>query len=281
MEKRLTLVTLSPCIIDWTITNKLTSTSNAMLNNTIVAEGSMFTLLSQLNESINDRGKLKAIFICGMPGAGKSYSASQLQDGAIQPQIVNSDKAYEALGRAGKTDISDPSQWSNVRDSVIKTTQTQLMHYINGMLPLFIDSTSADPGNLLRRKGILESFGYDVGIIWIDVKLEDALARAATRERTVPEHFIRSVHARSEQSKQFILSKFEWKQELDNSEGMLTDDVLMAAYRKTSSFFNSPLANPMGQANMRKIEKQKEKYMVPTICSKEQLQHLTTAWYKS
>ena len=51
-----------------------------------------------LNESINDKGILKAIFVVGLPGAGKSYTISNLK-GQISPKIVNTDVALEFLSK--------------------------------------------------------------------------------------------------------------------------------------------------------------------------------------
>lgn len=239
-----------------------------------------FTLLQQLQESVNDKGRLKAVFVCGIPGAGKSYTITTVQDGTIQPRIINSDKMYEFLGRTGKIDVSNPDAWPDVKDTVHRTTQAQLAHYVNGLLPLFVDSTSADPGNLLRRKGILESLGYDVGVVWVETKLEDALARAAQRERAVPEEFIRKVHERANEAKSFLLARFDWKIELMNSDGELTNAVVKKAYNATRAFFNEDVHNPIGQQILRKLEETGDKYLVPTVFDGDEIRHLTSAWFK-
>lgn len=187
---------------------------------------------------------------------------------------------YEFLGKRGDIDISDASSWTAVEDTIHRTTQAQLGHYINGMLPLFVDSTSADAGNLLRRKGILESIGYDVGLIWVDTKLEDALARAAKRERAVPEEFIRKVHEEAEEARSFLTARFDWKMQISNSVGELTDAVIHQAFNASRAFFNSDVANPIGKRNIRALEAANEKYMVPTLYDQAELQHFTTAWFK-
>lgn len=43
-----------------------------------------------LTESINDKGKFKAIFIIGIPGSGKTYTISKLK-GIISPRVINTD----------------------------------------------------------------------------------------------------------------------------------------------------------------------------------------------
>lgn len=240
-----------------------------------------FSLINTLQESINDKGKLKAVFVIGAPGAGKSYTLNQIQDGMISPRIINSDKMYEFLGKRGDFDISDASSWAQAEDTVHRTTQAQLSLYVNGLLPLFVDSTSAASGNLLRRKGILESFGYDVGLVWINVDVETAVKRAASRERAVPEDFIRRTFSTIDEDKSFLMGRFEWSTQINNNEGELTDAAIKSAYNATRAFYNAPVQNPLGKRNIAKLTSTNEKYLVPTVCSKEELTHLTTAWFRT
>lgn len=251
----------------WSLTLKATSMTD-------------FSLLQSLQESINDKGRLKAVFVCGGPGAGKSYTITTIQDGTISPRIVNSDKMYEFLGKMGRVDVTDTNAWNAVADTVKQTTQAQLALYVNSMLPLFVDSTSADAGNLLRRKGILESMGYDVGLIWIHTELDTALARAAQRERAVPENFIRNVYDNAQEAKSFLMARFDWKMEISNSDGELTDAVIKKAFNATRSFFMADVQNPIGTRNLRELAAANQKYLAPTIYDASELSHLTSAWFK-
>ena len=47
-----------------------------------------------ISEGINDKGIFKACFMCGHPGAGKSYTLTKIKSGIIEPRIVNIDKAF-------------------------------------------------------------------------------------------------------------------------------------------------------------------------------------------
>lgn len=239
-----------------------------------------FALLQQLQESVNDKGLFKAVFICGIPGAGKSYTTGKLTDGAIQPRIINSDKVYEFLGKKGAADITDADgAWQEVGSKVMQTTSNMLAQYINGMLPLFIDSTSSDPANLLRRKGILESFGYDCALVWVDVDLDTALARAAQRERDVPEKFIRATYEHASKAREYLMSRFDMVLPLSNSDGQLTDAVLQQAFKSTSAFFRGELQNYVGINTLEQLNKAGEKYLVPTVRSAQQINHVVSAWY--
>lgn len=239
-----------------------------------------FALLNQLQESVNDKGLFKAVFICGIPGAGKSYTTGKLTDGAIQPRIVNSDKVYEFLGKKGATDITKAgAAWTEVGSQVMLTTSNMLAQYINGMLPLFIDSTSSSPANLLRRKGILESFGYDCALVWIDVDLDTALIRAKQRERDVPEEFIRATFEQATKARDYLMSRFDMVLPLSNSEGQLTDAVLQQAFKSTTAFYNGELQNYIGADTIEKLKQSGEKYLVPTVRTAQQINHVVSAWY--
>ena len=51
-----------------------------------------------MSESIEDKGIFKAIFVIGIPGAGKSYTVSKM-NGAVTPRVVNTDRATEYLAK--------------------------------------------------------------------------------------------------------------------------------------------------------------------------------------
>lgn len=239
-----------------------------------------FNLLRQLQESVNDKGLFKAVFVCGIPGAGKSYTTGKLTDGAIQPRIINSDKVYEFLGKKGAADITQAdAAWTEVGSKVMQTTSNMLAQYINGMLPLFIDSTSSSPANLLRRKGILESFGYDCALVWVDVDLETALARAKQRERDVPEKFIRATYEQAAKAREYLMSRFDMVLPLSNSDGQLTDAVLQQAFKSATAFFNGELQNYVGNDTLEQLKQSGEKYLVPTVRSAQQINHVVQAWY--
>lgn len=239
-----------------------------------------FSLLQQLQESVNDKGLFKAVFVTGIPGAGKSYTTQQLTDGAIQPKVVNSDKMFEFLGKQGKIDVADDMSWHDVSDTVEHTTKAMLTNYVNGMLPLFVDSTNASPAAILRRKGILESLGYDCSLVWINVDLQVAVARAEKRERHVPEPFIRAAWEQAVMSKKYIVGKFDHVQQINNNDGAFDDAAVRAAYNATSSFFRGNLVNPIGIETLQKLKQTNEKYLAPTIASVQEINHLVSAWYK-
>ena len=243
----------------------------------------MKTFRQFLDESINDAGLLKAIFVTGEPGSGKSYTVSRLA-GDVQPRIVNTDRATEFLARKFKRAVTSEN-WPFFKDSAHRMTSSGLYSYLNGMLPLFIDGTSNDVSNILHRAGILESLGYDVGMIFVETSLPTSIRRAKERAekvgRVVDEDFIRQVHEQTEANEDYFKGKFDFFKVLKNDDNELTDDLLLDAYRKVQGFFNAPVKNPVGRQTLEKLRQQKGKYLVPTIMPNEQLKKKTEGWYKS
>ena len=237
-----------------------------------------------LQESINDKGILKAIFVVGLPGAGKSYTVSNLK-GQVSPKIVNTDVALEFLSK--KTKIPANSEtWKTVfRDSTKKMTATMLYNYINGMLPLFIDGTSNDTSNVLSRSGILESLGYDVGMIFIDTDIEVAKQRAIERAekigRTVDPTFIDNVYKESEANKKYFQSKFSFFKVYENNGQGLDNDLMQKLFNQVQGFYTEDVQNPVGTRNLEKIREEKEKYLVPTLFQDETLKNKLSTWYKT
>lgn len=237
-----------------------------------------------LQESINDKGILKAIFVVGLPGAGKSYTVSNLK-GQVSPKIVNTDVALEFLSK--KTKIHANSEtWKTVfRDSTKKMTATMLYNYINGMLPLFIDGTSNDASNVLSRSGILESLGYDVGMIFIDTDIEVAKQRAIERAekigRTVDPTFIDKVYKESEANKKYFQSKFSFFKVYENNGQGLDNDLMQKLFKQVQGFYTEDVQNPVGTRNLEKIREEKEKYLVPTLFQDETLKNKLSTWYKT
>jgi shikimate kinase len=159
-------------------------------------------LKSLLPESVRSNGAFKSIFMSGIPGAGKSYVIDHISDGQIQPRIVNTDTFIEYISNEVGYDINSQN-YDMFRDTVKTLTAKQLSLYINAVLPLFVDGTSNSARNLFRRDGILKSFGYDTGMIWIETDVEVAIERARKRDRSVPEQFIRKVFSSLSENKDY------------------------------------------------------------------------------
>ena len=243
----------------------------------------MISFKQYLSESINDRGILKAVFIIGLPGSGKSYTASKL-NGSIQPRIVNTDIATEYLASKLGVTIS-PEYWDIFKDDAHRISKSRLLHYINGMLPLFVDGTSNDISNILHRIGILESVGYDVGVVFVNTSLDTALQRIHQREkdlnRTVDAEFVKAVHDINEKNAQYLKGKVSFFRQVDNDHGQLDDAALIAAYKEVLGFFDSPLQNPVGVRAIEKLKETGAGYLSPTVITTDTISKKIDGWYKN
>lgn len=243
----------------------------------------MITFKQYIEESVNDKGIFKALFVVGIPGAGKSYTIKQL-NGTISPKVINTDKATEFLSK--KFDMpSNSTTWRTFfRDRTKPLTTNMLTNYMNSVLPLFIDGTSNDTGNIFNRAGILESMGYDVGMVFINTSLDVAKERAVRRGAEIDRHvsmdFIEEVHRLSEENKTYFKSKFKFFKEVSNNPGELDDKAIMQIYRQVAGFYNEPIENPVGKRALQKLLDSKEKYLVPEILSDDALKKKVAAWYR-
>ncbi len=228
-----------------------------------------------LTEGINDKGIFKAIVMAGTPGSGKTFTINKIKSGQIEPKIVNTDTWTEFFKAYGD------KKWAQYKEKIKLLTAEQLTLYLNSMLPLWIDGTSANPPNTLKRTGILKSLGYDVGMVWVETSLETSLARAAKRERPVDPEFIKEVFNTIQGFKNYYKSEYKFFVTVKNDDGELTNDTLLKAFRKTTGFFNAPIENPIGQNKVDDMKTNGYKYLIDddnyTIGD---IKKLVNAWYR-
>jgi shikimate kinase len=243
----------------------------------------MVTFKQFVSESIEDKGIFKAIFVIGLPGAGKSYTISKLK-GTVSPAVVNTDRASEYLGRKIKRVVTSDDWELYFKDKTHRMTKLALRNYINAMLPLFIDGTSNDASQILHRMGILESLGYDIGIIFVDASLEKSMQRAKEREekigRVVDEDYIKFVHSQNRENAQFLKTKVGFFTKIPNDSDEIDDDVMLKAFKATQAFFTSKINNPVGRRAIDDIKEGKSKYLVPLVVSDSELDSKVAGWYK-
>lgn len=225
---------------------------------------------NQLNESINDRGIFKAVFMSGTPGSGKSYVLSRISSGNIDARVVNVDRYTEFLN------INDIY---SVYDKAKKLTVSQLANYINGVLPLFVDMTGCNILRIQNRVRTLEQFGYDVSMVFVNTPLETALMRAKKRIRKVPEGVIKEYYDKLTKVKNDVKQLFSFSIEINNDEGELTDDVILKAFKKISYFYDAEIKNPIGSQRYDEMIKYGYKYLDPNIVKMEEIKRSLDTWF--
>ena len=150
----------------------------------------MVNLKQLLTEGVFDKGILKAVFMAGGPGSGKSYVAGQIF--GIPKKInvsmsglksVNSDTEFEFLLKkygfetfgTGKLDIDkwpdevfdmiaggdEDSEAMPLRKKAKLMTKDRKEKYMEGRLGMIIDGTGHDYTKLKKEKDQLTKMGYD------------------------------------------------------------------------------------------------------------------------
>ena len=150
----------------------------------------MLKLKQLLTEGVFDKGILKAVFMAGGPGSGKSFFAGQIfgipkkiNVSASGLKTVNSDTEFEFLLKkygfetfgTGKLDIDkwpqevfdmiaggdEDSENMTLRKKAKLMTKDRKEKYMEGRLGMIIDGTGHNLGKIKKEKQQLEALGYD------------------------------------------------------------------------------------------------------------------------
>tara|TARA_R100000805_G_C3592341_1_gene94058 strand:+ start:259 stop:1038 length:780 start_codon:yes stop_codon:yes gene_type:complete len=184
-----------------------------------MGEPCVISLKTLLTEGVFDKGILKAVFMAGGPGSGKSYVASQIfgipkkiNVSASGLKTVNSDTEFEFLLKkygfatfgTGKLDIDkwpdevfdmiaggdEDSKDMTVRKKAKLMTKDRKKNYMEGRLGMIIDGTGHNYAKLKKEKQELESLGYDCYMVFVNTSLDVAHKRNKERERRLPEDIL-------------------------------------------------------------------------------------------
>ena len=147
----------------------------------------------ELQEGVYDPNILKAFFLAGGPGSGKSYVVRRTT-GGTGLKIVNSDPVFESLlKKAGLSLKMPPEEFERkevVRGRAKELTKKQQANYLEGRLGLIIDGTGKDAGRILKQKAGLEELGYDTYMIFVNTSIDVALERNEKRARSLQPSFV-------------------------------------------------------------------------------------------
>ena len=184
----------------------------------------MLKLMDLLTEGVYDKGILKAIFMAGGPGSGKSYIARGLfgipkkipMTSSYGLKVVNSDTDFEHYLRkfgfdtetgagygkgtidldkwpkevwdmvGGDQSPEDEKKNPNLRAMTKKYTLMRKSGYMNTRLGMIIDGTARDYGKMSAEKKELEKMGYDCYMVFVNTTLPVAQARNKKRARRLP-----------------------------------------------------------------------------------------------
>mgnify|MGYP001428040216 CR=1 FL=1 len=202
-----------------------------------------------LQEGVYDPNILKAFFLAGGPGSGKSYVVKRTT-GGLGMKIVNSDDAFEKLLRDAGLSLKMPPEEEEPRDVVRgrakELTAKRKANYIEGRLGLIIDGTGRDYDKISKQARELENLGYDTHMIFVNTSLDVALQRNAERPRSVPE----SIVTKSWNDVQSNIGKFSqyFRQNfvvVDNNNA--TEDVFVKVFKQIKGLLKKKVRNPAAQ----------------------------------
>ena len=225
----------------------------------------MLKLMDLLNEGVYDKGTLKAIFMAGGPGSGKSFIANGLfgipkkipMTSMFGLKVVNSDTEFEHYLRkfgfdtetgagygkgtldldkwpkevwdmvGGDQSPEDAKNDPNLRAMTKKYTLMRKMGYMNNRLGMIIDGTARDFNKIAEEKKELEKMGYDCYMVFVNTTLPVAQARNKMRARRLPPKLL----AGSWKQVQANIGKFQGLFKgnfniVDNSKAMSEDEAV-------------------------------------------------------
>jgi len=242
----------------------------------------LINLKQLLTEGVFDKGILKAVFMAGGPGSGKTYVASQIfgipnkniNVSASGLKTVNSDTEFEFLLKkygfatygTGKLDIDkwpdevfdmiaggdEDSKDMTVRKKAKLMTADRKKKYMEGRLGMIIDGTGHNYGKIATEKKKLESMGYDCYMVFVNTSLEVAHKRNKERERRLPEDIL----TKSWKDVQANLGKFQGLfgrnfAVVDNSKFLKPEDAQkkfgMIVKKYIDRFVKQPIRNARGR----------------------------------
>nr|NCB02068.1 hypothetical protein [Spirochaetia bacterium] len=234
----------------------------------------------KVTESINDKNIMKAVFLAGGGGSGKSFIAEHMfltKDG-ISPfgvKIVNSDYFFElGLKKANlpmtiKSDGSEVyDQQMAVRSDAKAKAQVKKNYHIDSLLPIIIDGTGKDYDDIVSQAEELKNIGYDVSMVLVNTSLEVSLERNAKRARKIDPNIVTTAWT-GVQSNIGKFQKYFGRENfliIDNStyfepDSKESEKFLDYLFKMGKKMIEKPLKNPKGITIIKTLEDIGGKYL--------------------
>ena len=152
--------------------------------------------------------KLKAIFMVGGPGAGKTNVGKGLQLGRRGYKVVNQDIALEAMkseanlpGDESGYTAEQRSMRSKLGSAARKAAVAKFDKYADAGNGMVIDGTGASYNATTKKIKALQDKGFEVHMVVANTPLETALERnKARKERSLPDFVVRKTYDQVQES---------------------------------------------------------------------------------
>jgi|TARA_R110000824_G_scaffold15745_7_gene66057 predicted kinase len=222
---------------------------------------------SRGRRGVYDPGILKAVFLAGGPGSGKSYVAKQvfgLTSSSFAPsglKLVNSDPAFEMLldrdgySPADLADLAatDPETYRYLtedsrgpRQRGKRLTDARTEKWLDARLGVIVDGTGKQYQKIAKAREGLQNLGYDTAMIFVNTTLPVAMYRNQQRARKLPDAQVKK-HWTQVQSNLGAFQTLFGRQLfylVDNSRPV---PVAPAVIKDVQRFVQKPVRNPVGQ----------------------------------
>lgn len=220
-----------------------------------------------IEEGVNDPSILKAVFLAGGPGSGKSVVAKDLfgmptQGGTTHGlKNVNSDRFFEFLlqKKSISTDLASvsPQEFEKItvgpdspRSRAKEILATAERMYVAGRLGMLIDGTGGNVERIKSYANTLEQvFGYETYMVFINTPLEVALQRNNKRARKLPKQVVVDSWNEAQDAKQTYESLFgDHFVEVVNIKSTPDGkpDLDPQVHKTVRRFISQPIKNPVG-----------------------------------
>lgn len=227
-----------------------------------------------LNESINSKHILKAVIVVGPAGSGKSSVVNPLSETIFN--IMNQDDQFERLLlkylKTKKLDMekltdNEKSFISELRNIAWKITSVKANSFLNSLSPVIFDITGQDYEIVANLKDSLESIGYDVSCVFVEVSLETSLLRNSRRDRRLTDELVKIIHSKVSGNKSRYKELFgEDFYVIENDKNIIDKkerfEYIQELTRKIQyKILNSPIKNKIGVGLLRYMRERGYKYI--------------------
>lgn len=154
-----------------------------------------------IQESVNDKNILKAIFLAGSPGAGKTTLAKKafgIDRNNISSnsgmKFISADSIYERKGGPRKMNFNRKNVVDKYEKS-IDMASDQFSNLMESSVSIVIDGTGRNYDSIKNKKTILEAYNYTCFMLYITAPEQDALKRNRKREeRSLEATSVAAIH---------------------------------------------------------------------------------------
>lgn len=214
-----------------------------------------------------DPTALKAVFLAGGPGSGKSYTANQLFglspgmtlsiSTTIGLKVVNSDPYFELFLRQAGVDPKDLGTMSDEELTALtegvgsprekaKAVRDKFLNlWLHERLGLLVDGTGDDFYKIKNQKDRLEALGYDTCMIFVNTSLEIAKQRNRQRARRLKDHIVEQIWTVCQAQLGAFAELFGDRFVI--IDGDKKNGVTAKIRNNALAFLNTPVENQLGQ----------------------------------